>query len=191
LPRSDKPSPGFFFDNSPVVLFVELHTYNTVVLRADDTQQRLVLLDATGARRVRLEYQLENFGQLRDFVLRHAAVATRLCGAASVFHRTWINKGILLGGAVLLLLIARLSLHQGQPGVSLFFIGLAGLLLVALTQDPTRVLITGDAVVIEYPGRKRTIPFNTIREIMLADVYSRGNVWAAVIIERQQGMPPL
>jgi hypothetical protein len=32
LPRFDKPSPGFFFDNSPVVLFVELHIYNTVVL---------------------------------------------------------------------------------------------------------------------------------------------------------------
>src|SRR5450759_29185 len=32
LPRSAEPSPGFFFDNSPVVLFVELHTYNTVVL---------------------------------------------------------------------------------------------------------------------------------------------------------------
>src|SRR5260370_38211830 len=34
LPHSDKPSPGFFFDNSPVVLFVELHIYNTVVLAA-------------------------------------------------------------------------------------------------------------------------------------------------------------
>src|ERR1700758_5280802 len=33
LPRSDKPSPASFFDNFPVVLFVELHIYNTVVLR--------------------------------------------------------------------------------------------------------------------------------------------------------------
>jgi hypothetical protein len=32
LPRSGKPSPEFFFDNSPVVLFVELRIYNTVVL---------------------------------------------------------------------------------------------------------------------------------------------------------------
>jgi SRSO17 transposase len=31
LPRSGKPSPGLFFDNSPVVLFVELHICNTVV----------------------------------------------------------------------------------------------------------------------------------------------------------------
>jgi putative NADH-flavin reductase len=43
LPRSDKSSPGFFFDNSPVVLFVELHTYNTVVLGGDQ-----LLVDATG-----------------------------------------------------------------------------------------------------------------------------------------------
>jgi hypothetical protein len=32
LPRSGKPSREFFFDNSPVVLFVELRLYNTVVL---------------------------------------------------------------------------------------------------------------------------------------------------------------
>src|SRR6201998_1710976 len=32
LPRSDKPSPASFFDNFPVVLFGELHIYNTVVL---------------------------------------------------------------------------------------------------------------------------------------------------------------
>jgi hypothetical protein len=35
LPRSGKPSPELFFDNSPVVLFVELHIYNTVVLAGD------------------------------------------------------------------------------------------------------------------------------------------------------------
>jgi hypothetical protein len=32
LPRSGKPSPEFFFHNSPVVRFVELRIYNTVVL---------------------------------------------------------------------------------------------------------------------------------------------------------------
>jgi hypothetical protein len=36
LPHSDKPSPGFFVDNPPVVLFVALHTYNTVVLASSD-----------------------------------------------------------------------------------------------------------------------------------------------------------
>jgi hypothetical protein len=51
LPRYDKPSPGFFFDNFPVVLFVERHTYNTVVLEPADngdalTDFRKVLAEA-------------------------------------------------------------------------------------------------------------------------------------------------
>jgi hypothetical protein len=38
LPRSGKLSREFFFDNSPVVLFVELHIYNTVVVeQAEET----------------------------------------------------------------------------------------------------------------------------------------------------------
>jgi hypothetical protein len=31
--RQHGKPPEFFFDNSPVVLFVELHIYNTVVLK--------------------------------------------------------------------------------------------------------------------------------------------------------------
>jgi hypothetical protein len=43
LPRSVKPSPEFFFDNSPVVLFVELRIYNTVVLAACGESQFLLV----------------------------------------------------------------------------------------------------------------------------------------------------
>lgn len=154
---------------------------------AQDTQQRLVLLDATGGRRIRLEYQLEDFGRLRDFVLHHTEATRLRAPVTGVFHRTWINKGILLGVTLVSLSFAWLSLHQGQPVPSLLFVGVAGLFLVALTRDPTRVVITREAVVVKYLGWKRTIPFDTISGIVLADVQDRGNVWAAVIIERRQG----
>jgi hypothetical protein len=95
----------------------------------------------------------------------------------------------LLGVTVVFLSFAWLSLHQGQPVPSLLFIGVAGLFLVALARDPTRVVITRETVVVKYLGWKRTIPFDTISGIVLADVQDRGNVWAAVIIERRQGGP--
>jgi hypothetical protein len=162
---------------------------DVATVSAQDTQQRLVLRDETSRRCIRLEYQLKDFGQLRDFVLHHTE-ATRLhAPATGVFHRTWINKGILLGATVAFLSFAWLSLHQGQPVPSLFFVGFAGLFLVALARDPTRVVITREGVVIKYLGWKRTIPFDAISAITLTDVQDRGNVWAAVIIERRQSGP--
>jgi hypothetical protein len=154
-------------------------------LKAHDTQQRLVLADATGSRSIRLEYQLEDFGRLREFVLTNTAHAS----PANVFHRTWINKVILLSGTVIFLVLAWLSHHQGQLGPSLFFIGFASLSLGAITQDPVGVEITREAVIVEYPGWKRTIPFDAISSITLKDVHNRGNVWAAVVIELRQGKP--
>jgi hypothetical protein len=78
---------------------------------------------------------------------------------------------------------------QGQPGLSLFFIGFAGLSLGAITPDPVSVEIMREAVVVEYPGWKRAIPFDAISSIALKDVHNRSNVWAAVVLERRQGKP--
>jgi hypothetical protein len=162
---------------------------NVVSVKADDTQQRLVLCDATSGRSIRLEYQLANFARLRELVLSHTAAPTHLqASGANVFHRTWINKGIFLSFAVLLLLFAWLS-HQRQPGPSLLFMAFACLPLVGIIFDPVRVRITREAVVVEYPGWKQTIPFDAISGIALDDVTMRGNVWAAVVIERRQGKP--
>ena len=163
---------------------------NVASVKADDTQQRLVLCDATSSRTIRLEYQLTDFGRLRELVLSHTAAPTHVRpGAANVFHRTWINKGILLSSTAFLLVCAWLSNHQGQPGPALFFIAFAGFPLWAITQDPSRVKCTSEAVVVEYPGWKQTIPFDAIHRIALNDVPMRGNVWAAVVIERREGKP--
>ena len=157
-------------------------------VNAHDTQQRMVLGDATGGRGIRLEYQLEDFGRLREFVLSHTDATAQLhASATNVFHRTWINKVILLSGTAFFLLLAWLSHDRGQPWQPLLFIGCAYLSLGAILQDPVSVEITREAVVVQYPGWKTTIPFDAISGIALKDVRNRGNVWAAVVIERRHG----
>ncbi len=159
-------------------------------VKVNDTQQRLVLVDGVGRRTIKLEYQLEDFGKLRDFVLCHTVKQTLMNAVgANVFHRTWINKGILLGGAVLFLLFAWLNRQQCQPEPLLFLIGFAAFLLGATMFDPISVVIETNAVVVKYLGWERIFSFSTISGIGLKDVYSRGNVWASVVIARKQGRP--
>jgi hypothetical protein len=158
-------------------------------VKVDDPMQRLVLFDSTGSRRIRLEYQLENFGQLRDFVVAHTASDRLWSPAVNVFHCPWISKGVYLACAVLILILAWPNIHAGRVVPSCIPVGLAAMFLSGLTQDPTRIVIAADAIVIEYLGWRRTIPFNVIAGIDLADIRNRGNVWATVIIKRQRGRP--
>lgn len=157
---------------------------------ANDTQQRMVLSDQAGTRSIRLEYQLTDFGRLREFVIGHTPSTTRTpVTTANAFHRTWINKGILLGGTAVLLLCAFASGRQGQLMPSLFLIGFAAFSVISITLDPTSVVIMKEGIAIKYPGWQRNIPFSAITRIAVTDVYSRGNVWAAVVVERRQGRP--
>ncbi len=61
--------------------------------------------------------------------------------------------------------------------------------MVLILRDPQRVVIAESAVVIEYLGWKRTIPFDSITGIGIKDVSDRGNTWAAVSIERKNQRP--
>lgn len=167
--------------------FMEWQDIATV--RTDDTGQRLVLQDASGAKKIRLESQIENFRTLRDFVVGHA-LSTSKTAKVDTFHRTWINRAILSTFAFICLCMARVGYQNPQTGFpSIFFIVLAALVLLGISQDPLRLHIGEEAVVIVYPGWKRTIPFAQIDDIRLQDVTSRGNVWAAVVINRRQKRP--
>ena len=155
---------------------------DVATMKVDDTMQRLVLLDATGTRRIRMEYQIERFGQLRDFVVSHTA-HIRLCSpVVTVFHRTWLSMGVLLVFSGIFLIGAR-QVPQDQHGTSRLLIGMAVLSLFAIAQDPIRVVIEVDAVVIQYLGWKRTIPFSAIAGIELTDMLYRGNMLATVIVK--------
>lgn len=160
-------------------------------VEAHDTAQRLVLVDARDGTKISLEYQLNDIGKLRDFVLDHVPPSVRRPATApTVFHRTWINKGVFLGFLGFSLFLARHVWSQGQPMSALLVIMLfAAPILLAIARDPVLVVIAQNGVVIKYPGWKRTIPFSTIRGVSLKDLRGNGDVWAAVIIERDRGRP--
>ena len=106
-----------------------------------------------------------------------------------MFHRTWFSKALLGVFSIGPLWIAWISHQQGETGPSLFFIIFSGFMFLLITQDPVRVSITREAVVIFYPGWKRVVRFDQITGITLKDMPSRGNVWAVVVIERRQQRP--
>ncbi len=56
-------------------------------VEARDIARRLIVGDAPGVRRIKLEYQLENFDKLRDIVLERAAARRAQGSARSVFNR--------------------------------------------------------------------------------------------------------
>lgn len=159
-------------------------------VKANDTAQRLILIDASGNRRINAEYQLGNFDTLREFVLAHTSEAARRGPTGQrVFHRSWINKIILLTFGAILLGFAIECYHQNAAKAFYTVAGLGAFLLLAVLQDPLGLEITGDGIMIRYPAWQRTIPFGSITGISLEDVKDarNGNVWAAVVIQRKRG----
>lgn len=157
-------------------------------VRANDVMQWLVVKDVSGIRGFRVDYQVENFSELRDLILKNTTTAARRhTESDTVFHRSWINKTVLLLlGAGLLPVFIQVRLNQFER---LAFLVLLLLLIAALVRDPVRVLITPGAAVITYIGWRRTIPFSEIIGIAIQEVSYRGNKFQAVVIHRQSGEP--
>ena len=161
-------------------------------VRADDTGQRLVITDQAKTEKIRLEYQLENFSKLREIVLEHTASQIhRNAIGIRVFHRTWINKIILATFSLVFLLLSVAFVGQAAGGPSFFLLALGAAPVLLIVRDPLRVVITESAVVIEYPGWNRKIPFDSISGIEIKDVSDRGNTWAAVSIARKNQRPTM
>lgn len=177
----------WYVPRSGQFLFLAWHEVGTVV--ADDVQQRLRIVDANGRTTIRLEYQLENFPRLREFVLSHTTSGRVDTHPITTFHRTWINKTVFLFFSVPMLLVAWMSAGRGQWGASLTFVVFAAILLLSITLDPLRVVVEPQGIVIEYPGWKRKIPFLQVTDISLKDENFRGNVFAVVVIRKSQGKP--
>jgi hypothetical protein len=154
---------------------------------ARDGVQRLVVTDVTGTKKIRFEYQLENFEKLRAFVVEHSVAARIRTPPRTVFHRNWMNRGVILVAFVTSLLFTWLCVRQGQPKPAPIFIGFAVFAFVGLMREPSRVEIANDAIVIRFLGWQRTIPFDSITNIELVDLRDRGNVRPTVIIGRKSG----
>ncbi len=157
-------------------------------VRANDVMQWLVVSDVSGSRSFRVDYQIENFSGLRDFILKNTTAAARLHPEpVTGFHRSWINKaGLLVFLAGALVVFSEIRLNQFER---LAFLIILLFLIAALVRDPVRLLITPGAVVITYIGWRQTIPFSAITGIAIQDVSYRGNKFQTVIINRQSGKP--
>jgi hypothetical protein len=158
---------------------------NVSAVKADDTRQRLILTDASSTIVIRAEYQLENFGTLREFILSHTnEIARQAPLGTRAFHRTWINKIIstLLGLPFLAVSVQCYREGVGNGFYVTLAIGMYAQFLIVL--DPVSLTVGTEGIVIRYPLWRRSIPFDSITGIALQDFNSRGNVWTAVVIER-------
>jgi hypothetical protein len=158
-------------------------------VRALDFAQRLVVTDTAASKKIKLEYQLENFEKLRAFVLDRTSSMRLHAPALTIFHRNWVNRGFMLGSYAACSLTALLASRQGQRGDGLLFLGFAVLSFAGLTQEVASVEILNDAILIKYLGWRRTVPDDGISNIVIVDLHDRGNVHAAVIIKRLHGKP--
>lgn len=158
-------------------------------VEAQDRAQRLVLVDARDNSKIRLQYQMENFSKLREFILSHTSQAATLPAAVTkVFHRTWTNKfGFPVIAALLFFMV---YVDKGQsPILWLACVGFVVIGSIAIALDPVLVTITESGVEIKYPGWKRLVPFDAIKGIMEMDMPNRGTVWPVVMILRKAGKP--
>ena len=163
-------------------------------LETRETGQRLGLFDNSQTKAIWIEYQLQNFSNFREYILAHVPPQVRNAGAEiKEFHRSWINKIGLSVVTLAWLFGAKLASEnpsaRGMQGLVLMCLLFFVLCLILVVMDPIRALITDRALVIEYPGWRRAIPWSSITKVAIDDVNDRGNTWAAVIVARKRGRP--
>jgi hypothetical protein len=163
---------------------------NLAHVQANDAMQRLELADASGLTEIQVEYQLKDFGRLRDFILSHTAESAQVQSSGmGAFRRSWEYKIIYAVIASALLFIAWFVYRHVTGHVFLLPVALGAVGLVLFFLDPVSLVIDHDRISIKYPGYQRTILLSSISEITLSDRRYRGNVWAGVLIARKAGRP--
>lgn len=157
---------------------------------AHDTLRRLVLSDVTGTKGIRLEYQLRDFDQLRQFVLAHASNRESLRGNNRQFGHGALNLGIDVFALVLCVAFAIESPRSGELQAPLYFIGFGLLSIVELAMEPRRLTISGRTFSIDYFGRQRTYSFDAVTAIELKNVADRhGNSRPGVLVGIRNAQP--
>jgi hypothetical protein len=142
----------------------------------------LVLSDSTRVRQIRVEYQVDDFNDLRELILSKATSRNSGLRQRVVFHQR-TSFYLVFGGIGVLFLVVSIAsikgLHFGAA-IPLFFACLSfGLLLVT----PKSVRIHEDRFVVSSPLRKQTVYYKDIRNIDLRNVEFRNNPAPIVFVE--------
>lgn len=144
--------------------------------------QRLMLSDASGFKKIKLEYHLENFDKLCDIVLTRTATLRAQTPTRSIFNRNYVNRGFWLFGLVFFAGCALLALRSGQTKAALGLVIFAAIYLYDLMREPSKITISPQSFRIDYLGWYRVVPFDTVTNIELVTVRDL-DVSAAVLIE--------
>ena len=158
-------------------------------VRVDDTMQRLVVCDRSSKVIIWLEYQLGDFEKLRALALQRAELSAQASGMR-LFHHRVINKVVMAILAAPVVGFACAVALAGHGGGAAMLALIAAYPLAMIALDPTRLEIGAGAVVIRFPGWRRTVAFENIAEIgseALTGV--NGNVWSSAMIVRKRGRP--
>ena len=153
-------------------------------VRAADLMQRLIVSDRIAGRTIRMEYQLNQFADLRAFVIAHTAASARWRPAPkATFHKSWVLVGMTVAGHALWLSCAIAALTQGQWIPGLGFLGFLVWLFAVAMKAPLRVTVRADQVEIFYLLRRKVLPIDDIRSATLADrLDSSGNSRSDVLL---------
>lgn len=152
--------------------------------------QHLVAMDRSGTRKIKLEYQLENFDSLREIILEKAQNRTNSVQIPFVFHRTRHFLIFFLVGCLFCLAMARLSYTKGGMITTLFFLGFAGFSLLPLFIEPVIIRVLNNRIILQFILWQYSIGFDEISKLNLQNVSGRhGSRIPTVIIERRQGKP--
>jgi hypothetical protein len=152
-------------------------------VEAREIRKRLILSDASGFKKIKLEYELKNFDKLREVVLARTTASRAHTPACSVFHRNYVNRGFQFSCILLFAACASLALRSGQPKAGTLLVAFAGIcFFYPLLREPSKITISPLSLRIDYFGWYRVLPFDTLTNIEFVTVRGR-DVSAAVLIK--------
>jgi YD repeat-containing protein len=160
-------------------------------VEAHEIRKRLVITDMTGQKRINLEYQLDGFETLRNFVLERTTARRRQTFAPSVFHGGYLKLGFLLFAFLMWIAFVTMSIRSGQPLAAAGFVGLALLTLYGIVREPRTLTISSLSIIVGYPGWHRSIPFDSVTNVEIDNTpgNEQGYISAAVFVETVNGRP--
>ena len=146
-----------------------------VRLRERDILQRLDVLDASGKVVANLEYQLRDFQRLRRITLERASLTSSVVSGAGVHQKPLfyhlLNLGIMMGFALLGRYVGPASPLLGYGGVPL----VVALIAWEYWNTPFRIRIAHDALEVDWPARRKTVPWECIAGVDVEDVFIKGS----------------
>ena len=143
--------------------------------------QRLVLCDFAN-RRMKLEYQLEDFSILRTIIEENLQCLFETLSRQTAFKQSTASFVSWLVMVAFCLIPVSAGLVSGARGLSIFFLVFLAACLVGLASTPREVRLTNTAIEVRYPLHTRKLKFDEIRDISVKDFYSRGNTIATVVV---------